>query len=203
MLSTMLDITNGHELRRRATRDALREASLALFAERGFDAVSIAEVANAAGVTERTFYRHFPTKEAVLFQDYEVRLEWLAGALAARPAREPLFDSVRAAVYAFPHDLEIVRQAALLRSSLISGARIAEHLRIVQSSFAGVFADFVRSRQADDPDVDLVAAVSGAALAGVLVAAITVWGEDGCPDDIDAYVERSLSILRAGLAPAS
>jgi len=48
----------------------------------------------------------------VLFQDYETQLEWLAEALAQRPASESLFDAVLASVAAFPHDLEVVRQAA-------------------------------------------------------------------------------------------
>ena len=82
----MVVTTNRHELRRLATRDALRQSALEKFAERGFDAVTVAEVAEEVGVTERTFYRHFPTKESVLFQDYENRLDWLSSALASRPA---------------------------------------------------------------------------------------------------------------------
>ena len=117
--------TNQHELRRRATRDALRETALTMFARSGFDNVTIAEVAEAVGVTERTFYRHFPTKEAVLFQDYQYRLEWLSSALALRPVGESVFDSVLIAVQSFPHDIEIVRQAAMMRNSLISGDRAA------------------------------------------------------------------------------
>ena len=78
-------MTNRHELRRQATRDSLREVALAKFANEGFDNVTVAEVAEAVGVTERTFYRHFPTKESILFQDYESRLDWLSTALALRP----------------------------------------------------------------------------------------------------------------------
>ena len=108
----MQGVTNRHELRRRATRDSLREVALAKFVERGFDNVTVAEIAQEVGVTERTFYRHFPTKEAVLFQDYQQRLEWLAAALDMRPTTEPLFESVAAAVASFPDDLERVRQPA-------------------------------------------------------------------------------------------
>ena len=68
------------------------------FARKGFTNVTVTELAREAGVTERTFFRHFPTKEAVLFQDYETQLEWLAEALAERPASESLFDAVLASV---------------------------------------------------------------------------------------------------------
>ena len=54
------------------------------------------------GVTQRTFFRHFPTKEAVLFADYETHFEWFAEALERRPADEPLFDAVLAAMAAVP-----------------------------------------------------------------------------------------------------
>src|SRR6201993_3797950 len=110
--STMTAPTNRHELRRRSTHEALREAALKSFARKGFANATVTELAREAGVTERTFFRHFPTKEAVLFQDYETQLEWLGEALARRPASESLFDAVLASVGAFPDGLEGVGQAA-------------------------------------------------------------------------------------------
>jgi AcrR family transcriptional regulator len=197
----MVVTTNRTELRRQATRDALRKVAVARFAERGFDNVTAAEVAEEVGVTERTFYRHFPTKESVLFQDYETRLDWLAGALASRPPKESIFDSVLAAASTFPYDMEIVNQAALLRSSAISGERIAAHLRVVQSSFAAVISEFVRVRRAGDSEIDLLAAVAGNALAGALVAAVEEWGKGGRTQDVDAMVKRSIEMIRSGLRP--
>lgn len=81
-----------------------------------------------------------------MFQDYETQLEWLAEALAQRPTSEPLVDAVLASVHSFPHDLEVVRQAAMARVELISADRIAAHLHVVQSSFATVLTDFVKQR---------------------------------------------------------
>src|ERR1700758_5829017 len=135
-MSALTNSTNRHQLRRRSTREALRQAALKSFARKGFTNVTVTELAAEAGVTERTFFRHFPTKEAVLFQDYDTHLEWLTEALAQRPASESLFDAVLASVESFPHDLELVRQAAIPRSTLINAGRIANHLRVVQSSVA-------------------------------------------------------------------
>src|SRR5215472_5495160 len=156
---------NRHELRRRSTHEALRRAALKSFARKGFANVTVTELAREAGVTERTFFRHFPTKEAVLFQDYETQLEWLAEALAQRPASESLFDAVLASVAAFPHDLEVVRQAATARTELISADRIASHLQVVQSSFAQVLTEFVRNRHPEVANNDLDAEVAGSVLA--------------------------------------
>jgi AcrR family transcriptional regulator len=192
---------NRHELRRRSTHEALREAALKSFVRKGFANVTVTELAREAGVTERTFFRHFPTKEAVLFQDYETHLEWLAEALAQRPASESLFDAVRASVAAFPHDLEVVRQAATARTELISAERIAGHLRVVQSSFARVLTDFVRKRNPNLANIDLRAEVAGSALAAALVVAVENWGRNGCADDLGELVAASLDLLRSGLAP--
>lgn len=192
---------NGHEIRRRSTHEALRLAALKSFAREGFANVTVTELAREAGVTERTFFRHFPTKEAVLFQDYETQLEWLAEALAGRPASESLFDAVLASVAAFPHDLEVVRQAATARTELISAERIAGHLRVVQASFAAVLTDFVRARHAEVPGIDLVAEVAGSTLAAALVVAVENWGRNGCSGDLGELVAKSLGLVRSGLAP--
>jgi AcrR family transcriptional regulator len=193
--------TNRHELRRRSTHEALRKAALKSFARKGFANVTVTELAAEAGVTERTFFRHFPTKEAVLFQDYETHLEWLAEALAQRPARESLFDAVLASVAAFPYDLEVVRQAATARTELISADRIAGHLRVVQASFARVLTDFIRSRNPDVANIELGAEVAGSALAAALVAAVENWGRNGCTGDLGELVAASLDLVRSGLAP--
>jgi AcrR family transcriptional regulator len=199
----MATTTNRHELRRRSTHEALRRVALASFAREGFANVTVTELARQAGVTERTFFRHFPTKEAVLFQDYETQLEWLAEALAQRPASESLFDAVRTSVEMFPHDLEVVRQAAMARVELISADRIASHLRVVQSSFAKVLADFVKQRYPQVPNLDLVAEVTGSALAAALVAAVENWGRNGCVGDLGETVAASLDLIRSGLGPLS
>src|SRR5436189_6361006 len=98
----MTAVPNLHEQRRRATHEALRRAALASFASKGFANVTVTELARAAGVTERTFFRHFPTKEAVLFQDYEMQVEGLSEAFAQRPAHASMFDAVLVAVAFFP-----------------------------------------------------------------------------------------------------
>jgi AcrR family transcriptional regulator len=194
---------NRHQLRRRSTHEALRKAALAQFGRKGFAHVTVTELAAKAGVTERTFFRHFPTKEAVLFQDYETQLEWLAEALARRPASESVFDSVLASVASFPGDLELVRQAAMARAELISAERIASHLRVVQSGFAEIFTSFVKTRHPDVDNIDLVAEVAGSTLAAACVVVVENWGRNGCQGDLGEIVATGLNLVRCGLAPLS
>jgi len=192
---------NQHELRRRSTREALRRVALDKFAKDGFANVTVSDLAEEAGVTQRTFFRHFPTKEAVLFADYETHFEWFAEALARRPKDEPLIDAVLASMDSFPHDLEVVRQAALARAILIDGDRAASHIRLVQASFATVITDFVRDRYRDVSDIDLVAEVAGATVAAALIVALEQWGRDKCVGDLNDISAASLELVRSGLAP--
>ena len=122
-------------------------------------------------------------------------------ALAQRAASESLFDAVLASVVSFPHDVEVVRQAALARSTLISAERIAAHLRVVQSSFAAVLTAFIKTRRAGVPNLDLIAEVAGAALAAALVVAVQKWGDDGCTGDLGQIVATSVDLVRSGLGP--
>lgn len=202
-MRVMSERENLHELRRTRTHEALRQVALKRFASEGFGNVTVQQLAQEAGVTERTFFRHFPTKEAVLFQDYDTHVEWLADALAQRPRTESLFEAVLASVESFPHDVEVVRQAALARAELITGEQIAGHLRVVQSSFAAVLTDFVEQRYPDVANIDLVAKVAGSALAAALVVAVETWGRDGCVEDLGAITATCLDLVRSGLSPLS
>jgi AcrR family transcriptional regulator len=189
---------NLHAQRSQATKETLRRVALEQFKRDGFANVTVTKLAEEAGVTERTFFRHFPTKEAVLFEDYETQLEWLAEALARRPASENLFDAVLASVVSFPHDLEVVRQAALVRAQVIGGERAAGHLRVVQASFAAVITDFVRTRYVDSPDIELTADVAGAAIAAVLIVAVENWGQGKCNGELGDIVADGVHLLRSG-----
>ncbi len=185
-------IENRHVAKRLATREALQRAALDLFATDGFDATSSASIAAKAGVTERTFYRHFPTKESVLFDDYEHRLDWLALALARRPLDEDLIESVVVACQSYPDDIEIVRQAARMRRSLLSNERALAHLQIVQGAFAREITAHALRRLGPGDDHDLYATVAGGVLAAALVASIDVWGQRGTEGE--AELERLLAL---------
>src|SRR3954449_6788324 len=82
--------------KKRATRDAIAASARRLFAERGFDAVTVAEVAVAANVAEKTVFKHFATKEDLAFAGREERLRRLLADLAERPAHASVLDVFRA-----------------------------------------------------------------------------------------------------------
>lgn len=84
------------ERKKRATYDAIAATARRLFAERGFDAVTVAEVAVAAGVSEKTVFNHFATKEDLVFAGGEARLAQLQADLVQRPPGTSVLDVFRA-----------------------------------------------------------------------------------------------------------
>ncbi len=184
--------------RRERTRSALRACALERFSKQGFQKASIAEIASDAGVTERTFYRHFATKEAVLFEDFASRLGWFRAALELRRDDEPILDSVRIAVESYPDDREVVRQVAQLRASLLDGAAIESQMLRIQGSFAREIERHALRRLPPGADRALAAAVIGNAISGALLAALRVWGEAGGGDTekLRDQTSRALRLLR-------
>ena len=90
--------TGRREASKQATSAALRAAAVRLFAEQGYDATTVADIASAARVTHRTFYRYFDSKEALLSHEFGSWLTMLADAIRARPAAEPPVTAVRRAM---------------------------------------------------------------------------------------------------------
>jgi AcrR family transcriptional regulator len=191
-------------VQRQQTKERLQQSALELFHQDGFASTSVAQIAEAAGVTERTFFRYFPSKEAVLFQDYESRLEWFRAALAVRPDDEPITESVMVATQSFPDDREILHQIAALRQGVLSPETIESHLRLVQGAFARELEGAIRTKREhlrdqglldeDDERIQLVSVVLGNAIAGALLGVLDVWSrrgggseEDMAPLSVEAF----------------
>jgi AcrR family transcriptional regulator len=91
------DVPQGlRERKKRATHDAIAATARRLFAERGFDAVTVAEIAVAADVSEKTVFNHFATKEELVFAGGDARLAQLQAAIAERPPGTSVLDVFRA-----------------------------------------------------------------------------------------------------------
>jgi AcrR family transcriptional regulator len=83
------------ERKKQRTREQIIDAAMGLFAERGYQATTIADIATAADVAPRTFFSYFPSKEAVVFHTVDRDLDGLASALRDRLPDETAFDALR------------------------------------------------------------------------------------------------------------
>src|SRR5436190_7335568 len=84
------------ERKKQRTRETIALAARTLFAERGYHATTLPDIAEAADVSTRTIFAYFPSKEDILFSDFPLMREGLAQALAERPESEEALETVRA-----------------------------------------------------------------------------------------------------------
>lgn len=189
------------ETKRERTRRALIEAGLKRFADRGVAATSLAEIVGDVGVTERTFYRYFASKEEILFADYEDRIDWFRTALQVRPRNEPITMSVRYAVEAFPGDHRLVSEAARLRATELTEQQVAFHLQRVQALLAQEIETHLRATLCSEPGRALRAAVVANVIAAAVFAAMTHWGRNHGADldQLGPLVEEALAIADRGV----
>lgn len=186
------------------TREALIQAALVRFLAQGVEETSAEQIASDAGVSLRTFYRHFSSKHDLLFADY-TGLTWFRAALDARPADEPVIDSVQSAIFAFPYDVEAVTKIAALRGAELDPDRIARHIQDVQADFAdSIQAQLQRrsSRAAQTADARLHFAVTARCIAAAVFGAMEMWmeGDDRSLGELARMCHAALESLRAGLS---
>ncbi|RNL78539.1 TetR/AcrR family transcriptional regulator [Nocardioides marmorisolisilvae] len=190
---------NPQTVRSERTRVALRRAATELFASQGVEATSAEQIAEAAGVTVRTFYRHFPSKHDLLFADYDTGLQWFRKALAGRPAGEPVLESVRAAIFAFPYDVQALTQMAAFRAEELDPERIVGHLHQVEADLADAVTEHLE--RGADPDRRLDVLVTSRVIAAAVFGAMEVWmqRESRSMADLADVTQATLAALESGL----
>ena len=188
------------------TREALIQAASVRFLAQGVEDTSAEQIAADAGVSLRTFYRHFTSKHDLLFADY-TGLNWFRAALDARPADESIIDSVQAAIFSFPYDVEAVTKIAALRGGELDPGRIVRHIREVQADFAdAIQAQLQRRSRAGGqaPDTRLRIAVTARCIAAAVFGAMEFWmvGDDRSLGELARMCHAALESLRAGITDA-
>ncbi len=148
------------ERKKRAAREAIAATARRLFAERGFDAVTVAEVAAAADVSEKTVFNYFPTKEDLAFAGREEGIAQFVAAIAQRPPSSSVLDVFRAMthtvldVYVAGGDDDLLTVAKIIRGSRALEERLTVGWESGAAAITAVIAE--TSRAADD---DLIPAI--------------------------------------------
>jgi AcrR family transcriptional regulator len=169
-------------------------AALELFANRGFEATTASDIAARAGVTERTFFRHFADKREVLF-DGAATLEHTAyDAILAAPADASPLDAALAGMAAGGHLLEEIRDHAVRRSRIIAvNPSLQERELLKLASMTEATARALRERKVTEPEATLAAhsAVT------VFHVAFARWISTGAPPAFANCVADAATALRA------
>jgi mycofactocin system transcriptional regulator len=166
----------GHPGRRRVTsREELEETAFALFAAQGFDATTVDEIAAAAGIGRRTFFRYFPSKNDIPWGAFEDELDRMRVRLKACPPEVPLMDAIRLALIDFNRVAPV--QVPLHRRRMELILRVPALLAYSTLRFTAwreVVAEFVAERTGRRPEELAPQAIAHAVL-GVSVAAYEHW----------------------------
>jgi AcrR family transcriptional regulator len=202
--------TGLRERKKQQTRELLAETARRLFTERGFERVSVAEIARAADVSEKTVFNYFPTKEDLVYWRLETFEQELLATIRERPAGESILDAFGRFVRAprgmlASHDEETrERLAALSRMIASSPALLAREQQIFAGytdSLAALIADETGGRGVEPWVVanammgvhrSLVDYARGRIVSGAALSRL--------PRDVRAEADRALARLRDGLA---
>jgi AcrR family transcriptional regulator len=175
-------------------RGRLQQAALTLYGERGFDNTTVAEIAEHAGLTKRTFFRYFADKREVLFWGAKALEELFVTEVAAAPDSAAPLDAVTVALDAAAAMFEERREFAARRQQIIAAnPELQERELIKLASLAEAVAQALRRRGVVDPAATLTAE------AGITVfrVAFERWVDPGNREDLRHVIRESLEELRA------
>jgi AcrR family transcriptional regulator len=185
------------ERTRQAIRDDLADAALRLFTERGFAETTAQEIAAAVGVSERTFFRYFPTKEDVVLGMLDDMGTELAARLAARPAREPALVALRRSLDFLT---EILARDRAWSLAMLHLTRDTPSLRArqveKQDRWAARLAEVLAERMGVDPDGDLRPRLYAACALSAVDVAVSQWDATGGAGSLDELIDEAFAVLR-------
>src|SRR3984885_1126129 len=179
-------------------RGRLQEAALALYGERGFENTTVAEIAERAGLTERTFFRHFADKREVLFDGADAFTEALVGTVRNAPADVAPIDAVTAALEAAAALLADRKFARPRQVVIAASPELQERELSKFASLSTALADALRQRGLAEPAATLTAELAIA----VFRVAFERWSEVSEDQDFPQLIRESLDQLRAVTAGA-
>jgi AcrR family transcriptional regulator len=179
---------NLRERKKVAAWRVIRAAALRLFDEQGFDATTVEQIAAEAGISRATFFNYFPSKEAVVFdQDLEEREGWRA-LLDARPADEPLWDSLTTIAIGYGESLR--ERLPMQRRLKQRFPALAQSGRTFGAQFVADVRDWVAARSGLD---DMSALLQ---LNVVMAATSTAYQTWGAEESFDDYLVRLRTCLQ-------
>jgi AcrR family transcriptional regulator len=181
------------------SRGRLEQAALALYGERGFERTTVAEIAERAGLTERTFFRHFADKREVLFGESGALQELLVTTVANAPDSLAPIEAVAAGLDAVGALLQERREFARRRQAIIvANAELRERELTKLASWSAALADTLRRRGLTDPGASLAAEASIA----VFRIAFERWIDESNGRALPQVIRESLNQLKSVTAGA-
>jgi len=175
-------------------RGRLVQAALELYSERGYEQTTVVEIAKRAGLTERTFFRHFADKREVLFWGSNSLQELLVSTLDGTPASVAPINAVAAALEAASAEIQQGREFSKQRQAVIdANAELQERELIKLATLSAALADSLRRRGVAEPAASLTAEAGIA----VFKVAFVRWITDPNQLDFPQLIRETFAELKA------
>jgi AcrR family transcriptional regulator len=202
-MKKVVDAAHGLRERKKArTREAIIDAALDLFERNGYDATTVEDIAAAADVSPRTFFRYFESKLDLIMARSGTKHANLGPLVAARPANEGVLEAVRQVMRS---ELEeqladplVVREFQVMLNTPSLRTMAREHFYEEEAEMVGAVA----ARLGLDAD-DLTAHVAAGVIASALWTTVNRWTAEGAElDRLQPMIDEAFGVLAAGLEPA-
>jgi AcrR family transcriptional regulator len=191
------------ERKKQRTREAIVDAALRLFDERGYEQTTIADIAEAADIAPRTFFGYFPSKEDVVFADFPTEFDALAARLRGRGEDETVIDALRVFIAEAVEHADLTDERELCRKRIMKQSEALDaHRRALMGRMEDLLAEAMARDFGDQPD-DLRPRM----IASAAVAALGSLDRTGIPDpespptreEALAMIDQALTFLQGGL----
>jgi|SRR5579875_3200124 len=180
------------------SRSLVAQTALRMFAEHGFEQTTVEDIAAALGVSRRTLFRYFTSKNDMVWGDFDLVLERLRRCLAATSPRQPLGEALRwAAVESNRYEPEELPELRIRMRLITRVPALQAHSMIRYAEWRAVIAEFVGERLGC-PSGSLIPQTVAHQALGSSMAAFVVWVDDPASDLME-NLERSYALLAEGL----
>jgi AcrR family transcriptional regulator len=183
------------------TRRSIEAAAWQLFNAKGYQETTVDDIVAEVGISQRTFFRYFDSKEAVLFGDWRWQLDDLARRIEKADPRLAPLQAVRMAMLSLAHGMDRERRVVILRSSLTqSSTTVGNYYRqIIQPAWEHTVAEALASRLSCDLNRNPVPLTIAGAAIGALNAALAIWVARDCAELLPELTAQAFKVLE-GLA---
>lgn len=191
------------ERKKQRTREAIVDAALRLFDERGFEQTTIADIAEAADIAPRTFFGYFPSKEDVVFADFPEQVEALSRRLRERDEDETAIDALRAVIRDALEHADLTDERELCRKRVVKQSETLDaHRRALMGRMEDILAEAVArdfGNQPGDLRPPMIASAAVAALSSLDRPGITDRDSPPTREEALAMIDQALTFVQGGL----
>jgi AcrR family transcriptional regulator len=179
-----------------SARRAIEDAAWELFAEKGYEETSVNDIAERADVAPRTFFRYFPTKEAVMYPQFEELLQSVRDEFHRRPVDEPVITSLFESFEVLAGSLEGAASRARQRMEMMK--RPGQHppgTEYFRTRLAEATAELVLEREGDSEEARMRARLASGVVSLLIDTAHKCWNEAGAREPLHDVGERCRGMM--------